>query len=121
MITTNVYMHAGKTSKHTERFIPVSDIAAALGQPVCCNLPAAHALTGCDSTSSLYKVGKNIAYTNLLKLVVTVPQSFADFGVSGDDRKDTDSARSTSYCFMGNTNVPILMNCCFSLLQPHIG
>ena len=55
-------------SIHTNRqwFIPVSKTCRKLGNDVCRNLPAAHALTGCDSTSSLYKVGKRSVYTKLL-------------------------------------------------------
>ena len=56
-------MHAG----HGKRYIPVSVIAKNLGPTVCESLPACHALTGCDSNSSLYRIGKKTAFTKLEK------------------------------------------------------
>ena len=38
------------------RFIPVHKAVEKLGQDVCNLLPAMHALTGCDSTSSLNSI-----------------------------------------------------------------
>lgn len=40
------------------RYIPVHRIAASLGILLCKVLPAFHALSGCDSTSSLSGIGK---------------------------------------------------------------
>ena len=37
----------------------------------CVSLPAAHALTGCDTTCSMNGIGKNTAYYELLKNVHT--------------------------------------------------
>ena len=60
-----VYMHAGHGSKN--RYIPVSSIAEKLGRTKCESLPPSHALTGCDATSSLYKIGEKTAFTKLEK------------------------------------------------------
>ena len=43
----------------------MSEIANKLGSTICESLPASHALTGCDSTSSLYRIGKKSAFTKL--------------------------------------------------------
>ena len=40
-----------------------------LGLDFCEGLPAAHAITGCDTTSSFYKIGKRIVYNKLAVLV----------------------------------------------------
>jgi len=50
-----------------ERYIPVLCIANELGPLVCGSLPAAHALTGCDTTRSLNRIGKKSAYSKLVK------------------------------------------------------
>jgi len=64
-LSDEVYMYAGHSGK--ERYIPVHCIAKELGPLVCGSLPAAHALTGCDTTSSLYRIGKKSAYSKLVK------------------------------------------------------
>ena len=68
-LSNDVYMHSGHSGKFVtrERFIPVSKIAEVLGKQQCSILPAAHALTGCDTTSGLFKLGKRTAYTILQK------------------------------------------------------
>jgi hypothetical protein len=58
-------MCAGHSGK--ERYNPVHIIANELGQTVCECLPAAHALTGCDTTCSMNRIGKKTAYSKLLK------------------------------------------------------
>ena len=64
-LSGEVYMYAGHSGK--ERYIPVHCIAKELGPVVCASLPAAHALTGCDTTSSLNRIGKKSAYSKLVK------------------------------------------------------
>ena len=44
------------------RLIPVHKVSQALGPAMCDALPAVHALTGCDSTSSLAGIGKKKAW-----------------------------------------------------------
>ncbi|CAH3184172.1 unnamed protein product, partial [Porites lobata] len=44
--------------KDKVRFVPVHRIAEKLGRSVCAAIPAFHALTGCDSTSGLFQIGK---------------------------------------------------------------
>lgn len=50
-----------------ESLSPVSKIAATVGKELYSMLPATHALTGCDATSGLFKLGKRTAYTILQK------------------------------------------------------
>ena len=48
-----------------QRYIPVHSIQEKLGERLCQSLPAFHALTGCDSTSSLSCRGKKKPRTTL--------------------------------------------------------
>jgi len=70
-LAQEVYMHAGHSGKCVtrERFIPVHHISTKLGKAVCKCLPATHALSGCDTTSALYKLGKRTAFSVLTKNV----------------------------------------------------
>ena len=63
-----VYMNAGHCSKTTnrQRFIPVNEITSEIGQDVSICLPASHAISDCDTTSSLFKIGKRTAYNTLV-------------------------------------------------------
>ena len=69
MLSTEVFMHCWHSGKDItrERYIPVHEIAQRLGQDVCNILSAVHALSGCDSTSSVYRMGKKTAYSVLTK------------------------------------------------------
>ena len=63
-----VYMNAGHYSKTTnrQRFIPVNEITSKIGHDVSICLPASHAISGCDTTASLFKIGKRTAYNTLV-------------------------------------------------------
>ena len=79
------YMHAGHTSQRTNRdkFIPVHSICGRLGENIANSLPAAYVLTGCDSTSSFYKIGKTTAYGRLVRYVEAV-LALATMGTTSD-------------------------------------
>ena len=49
------------------RFVPVHLIAEKLGRSVCAAIPAFHALTGCDSTSGLFQIGKKKGWKVFVK------------------------------------------------------
>ncbi|KAI8479718.1 hypothetical protein Bbelb_425210 [Branchiostoma belcheri] len=49
------------------RFIPLHTLSKNLGSSLCAALPGFHALTGCDSTSALFMVGKKKAWRILRK------------------------------------------------------
>ena len=62
------YMNAGHCSETTnrQRFIPVNEITSKTGQDVSICLPASHAISGCDTTSSLFNIGRRTAYNMLV-------------------------------------------------------
>ena len=57
-----VYMNAGHCSKTTnpERFIPVNTISGQIGKDLSHCVSASHAISGCDTTSPLFKIGPTI-------------------------------------------------------------
>lgn len=57
---SELWFRTGTKDRH--RWIPVHDIAHVLGEKVCSSLPGFHAITGCDSTSSLAGIGKKKAW-----------------------------------------------------------
>ena len=104
MLDTTVYMHAGHTTQYIqrERFIPINTIVETLGCELCQNLPAAHALTGCDSTSSLFKTGKRSAYTQLVELIKNNPTELTNFGLTDNVDDDVHCARTYILAVYGN-------------------
>ena len=62
-------MHCGHSGQDItkEHYNPAYEIASKLGSDICNVLPAVHALSGCDSTSAIYRMGKRTAYTILIK------------------------------------------------------
>ena len=46
--------------KDGRRYIPVHDLCSSLSHITCQNLPSFHALTGCDTTSTFFWIGKNM-------------------------------------------------------------
>ena len=79
-------MYAGHSGK--ERYIPVHCIAKELGPLVCGSLPAAHALTGCDTTRPINRIGKKSAYSELVKYAdsLTKLSNFHDNDLDGSDQ-----------------------------------
>ena len=82
-MSDEVYMYAGHSGK--ERYIQVHCIVKELGPLVCGSLSAAHALTGCNATSSLNRTGKKSAYFKLVKYAdsLTNLSSFHDDDLDG--------------------------------------
>ena len=80
-----VYMNAGHCSKTTngQRFIPVNKIKSNIGQDVSISLPASPAISGCDTTSSLFKIGKRTAYNTLVVNIADM-LSLAELSQSSD-------------------------------------
>ena len=46
------------SAKDNRRYIPVYELGRSLSPTACQILPVAHALTGCDTTFSLFRIGK---------------------------------------------------------------
>ena len=59
-ISCNMYVEIG--SKTKKRILAMSKIHEVLGEKMCSALPSLHALTGCDSTSAFFGIGKQKAY-----------------------------------------------------------
>lgn len=59
-----IYVQTGHFNQTTNklRYIDVNSIASKLGSDFCSYLPAIHALTGCDTTSAIFKIGKKTAF-----------------------------------------------------------
>ena len=56
-----------------ERFLNIHTVVQKWGYELCLSLPAFHALTGCDTTSSFHRIGKISAFKCLLKHLKDVP------------------------------------------------
>ena len=85
-----IFMHTGHKDK--ERFVPIHVISQKLGSIVCSILPAVHAITGCDSTSSIHKIGKNRAYIKMMNEKEQI-KDLADLGDEIHDSKFINAAR----------------------------
>jgi hypothetical protein len=57
------------STKDYRRYIPIHELCKSLSSVVCEILPAAHSLTGCDTTSSFFGIGKK--YKSCLKPKLT--------------------------------------------------
>ena len=78
-------MNAGHCSKTTNRhrFIPVNEISSTIGQAVSICFPALQAISGCDTTSSLFNIGKRTAYNTLVVNIADM-LSLTELGQSRD-------------------------------------
>jgi hypothetical protein len=75
--TDELWFQTGAISstKDERRFIPVHDILCNSIDPVICKiLPAVHAVTGCDTTSSMFGIGKRTVF----KVLKDRPSDFID-------------------------------------------
>ena len=54
----SIWLEIGKEKRNDQRYISISQLHQHLGAKICCALPAYHAFTGCDYTSSFMKNGK---------------------------------------------------------------
>lgn len=69
------WMETGSSTKTLDlrRYIPVHEIAVALGSALCEALPCIHALTGCDTVSSFFGIGKKTALNSAQALAKSDP------------------------------------------------
>jgi len=111
-----LWFHTGVQSK--SRYIPVHEIAETIGHLACQMLPAFHALTGCDSTSGLAKIGKvrawKLFHENIKEYkglstfgtsvkpsneaIATASSFFAKLYCSTDKEGDMDTLRHHLFC-----------------------
>ena len=105
-------------------FIPVHSICSILN-PVLCNiLPAAHAITRCDSTSSLFGIGKQTVF----KVLNDSPENFRDVSTLADcDTDKSIDAASKLVCRLYDQKVKLkedhidlnkLRDACLAKLPP---
>ena len=73
--TTELWIQTGTITSTMDqrRYIPVHEICQSLSHVMHDILPAVHALTGCDTTSSFYGIGKRTVF----KIVNNNPDEFA--------------------------------------------
>jgi hypothetical protein len=74
--TSELWFQTGfiTSTKDCRRYIPVHELCKSLSSVVCEILPAAHALTGCDTTSSFFGIGKK----SMFKALKETPNQFSD-------------------------------------------
>lgn len=66
---SEVWMENGRITRTPDlrRMIPIHDISNSLGTAICTILPEVHSLTGCDTVSYFYGVGKKTVMQLVLK------------------------------------------------------
>ena len=96
--SSTVLLHSGHGPR--ERFVPVCAVAKKLGAEFCACLPACHALTGCDTTSSLYRIGKATAF-NRLKTHLSGLKDMDNFRLSGNLEEAIPVARKYALLLYG--------------------
>ena len=59
-----LWIETGTVTRMTRsrRFIPIHEICSVVPPILCEILPSVHALTGCDSTSAFFGIGKKTVY-----------------------------------------------------------
>ena len=85
------------------RYVPAHKIAAGVGPLMCKVLPAFHALTGCDSTSALSRVGKEKAWKIIVNNKVH-QQHLVCVGQSPDVDSVTASKAEAFICSLYNVS-----------------
>ena len=77
--TCEVWFQIGMvtSTKDCWRYIPVHELCKSLNSVVCNILPAAHAITECDTTSSFFGSGKK----SMLKALKETPDQFSDLSM----------------------------------------
>lgn len=80
------------------RFLPVHRLAEKLGEDLCRLIPSFHALTGCDSTSALYQIGKRKAWKALLQ----TKDVYVDLAGLGDNVPPLQSVAKTAEAFISS-------------------
>lgn len=103
--STKVYMNAGHCTKTTnrQRFIPVNNITDKIGQDVSRCLPASHAISGCDTTSSFFKIGKRTAYSKLMQNIGHLA-SLSRLGQTSDTSNVISTATQYALSLYGSKN-----------------
>jgi hypothetical protein len=70
--------------KNGRRFLPLHELCSSISEIRCRVLPGAHALSGCNTTSSFFGNGKKLVY----KILKDAASDFHDLDNLGDRDKD---------------------------------
>ena len=89
-LQASLWMEVGTVSKNNRRYINITAIANKLGPKMCSALPAFHAFTGCDYTSTFIRKGKVRPY-ELMSKMPAVQNAFAQIA-----REETTKATTTT-------------------------
>ena len=84
--TSELWVQMGNVSsvKDGRRFLLIHELCSSLSEITCRVLPSAHALSGCDTTSSFFVIGKQSVY----KILKDAASDFHDLHNLGDPDKD---------------------------------
>jgi hypothetical protein len=84
--TSELWVQMGNVSsvKNGRRFLPIHELCSSLSEITCRVLPGAHALSGCNTTSSFFGNGKTLVY----KILKDAASDFQDLDNLGDRDKD---------------------------------
>lgn len=68
--SVQIWFQTGKITSKADlrRFIPVHEIVKKLGREFSFALPIIHVLSGCDTTSAMFNIGKQKAYNTAIKM-----------------------------------------------------
>ena len=85
--TVKMWFETGTITTTTDkrRFVPVHSICAAVGLQFCNVLLAIHSLTGCDSVSSLFGIGKKTVYNVVMQKGVDHFMALTTLGTSNKE------------------------------------
>ncbi|KAK5646186.1 hypothetical protein RI129_004650 [Pyrocoelia pectoralis] len=81
--TITVYMQLGRSTNR--RFLCIGKIIQQLGALLCSCLMSMHCLTGCDTTSALYKIGKKSAF-DVLKRNIAILENLSKLPTLPEDK-----------------------------------
>ena len=84
--TSELWVQMGNVSSVEDgrRLLPIHELCSSLSEITCRVLPAAHALSGCNTTSSFLGIGKKSVY----KILKDAAPDFHDLDNLGDPDKD---------------------------------
>ena len=85
--TVKMWLETGTITSTTDKrqFVPVYSICAAVGQQFCNVRPAIQSLTGCDSVSSLFGIGKKTVFNVVTQKGVNHVMALTTLGTSNKE------------------------------------
>jgi len=92
-----IWIEAGLLTNNTQRYISINQMHAALGETLCNSLPAYHAFTGCDYTSSFNRKG-SIRPLKLLQKNHDAQAAFSQLGRVTEVSEGTVSCQHRNVC-----------------------